>query len=173
MAEQKDTKSKAAVVIYRPSEGDPHTTFIRYGEREEHQVRFRANEPVEVLHSITVSQLLREERETPDGIRARSVERKVPLVDMLKTNPSFEVDGQRAERKAPLARLPDTPDQYRNYAVMWITASMSARAMDQRWEAEAGLRSRCGVGPEDISYIRPLFDARRKECADLDAQRAA
>lgn len=165
---------KVATVIYRPSEGDNSITWINYGETQEQQIRFRANEPVQVPYSIKIKQLLSEAFETKDGTPARRTrEVNVPLVEVLRKNPAFEVDGVQAERKRPLSKIPETADEYRNYAIAWIVTSMSAKAMQMRWESEGGLRERCGVTGGDLSHILPLYENRKAECAALDAQRAA
>lgn len=153
--------------VYRPlDEGDRL-------EVEQGGVRFRANVPVEVADTVTIMQLLTESRETPDGPRTKAIERHVPLYKVLEGNPWFEIDGVQPERKKATARLPESADQYRGYAISWIAASMSAAAMDKRWAGEESLRQRCGVSVADLGYVRPFFDARHEECADLDAQRAA
>ena len=161
------TKSKTATIVYRPQDPSDPVEMLFGG------VKFKANEPVEVPYSKTILQLLREERETPEGIRTRAVERAVPLPDVVRGNPWFEVDGVKAERKKATARVPDSADEYRGYAISWIATSMSADSMDKRWVAEEGLRQRCGVSSTEISYIRPFFDARHMECSELDKQRVA
>lgn len=158
-------KRKTATIIYRPQESTDPSEQIFGG------IKFRANEPVEVPYSKTIDQLLTEKFETPDGIRSRAVERQIPLPDVLRGNPWFEIDGVKHERVKPHMRLPDSSDQYRNYCINWISVSMSADSMDKRWIGEEMLRQRCGVSPGDISYLRPFFDARRMECAELDKQR--
>ena len=172
MAEAKPDRT--AIVIYRPQDGDNPITWINYGESEDATIRFRANEPVTVPYSLRINQLHTEQKETKDGTIARvTKEVKVPLVEVLRKNPAFEVDGVQAERKRPLSRIPDTADEYRNYAIAWIVASMSAKAMTLRWESEQGLRERCGVTGADLAHILPLYENRKAECAALDAQRAA
>jgi hypothetical protein len=153
--------------IYRPIEEGDRLEIEMAG------IKFRANVPVEVSDGVTILQLLREERDTPDGIRTRAVERKVPLYQVVTGNPWFEVDGVRPQRSVPGTKVPDTADEYRGYAITWIFQSTSAAAMDLRWAGEEGLRQRCGVNVSDRNYLMPFFQARHKECSDLDAQRAA
>jgi hypothetical protein len=161
------TPKHTRTFIYRPQEEGDRLEIEMAG------IRFKANTPVEVADNVTITQLLREERETPDGMRSRAIERKVPLWQVVAGNPWFEVDGKQPQRTQANTRLPDGPDAYRNYAIQWIAASMSARAMDLRWVSEEGLRQRCGLTNEDRNYIMPFFQARHQECAELDAQRAA
>lgn len=152
-----------AEVKYIPLDpGDPNeTTFAG--------IKFRANVAGEVPRNHLVQSLQREEITTADGIRTRSVERKIPALDLLKKNPHFEVDGERARRQAPHARVPDSADEYRGYCIAWIAESTGARAMDTRWDAEKGLRDRCGCDKADIDYLRPFFENRRSECNDADS----
>jgi len=158
---------KTATIIYRRQDDSDPREMLFGG------LKFVADVPQEVSYSRTIKQLHREERETPDGIRTRARELDVPLPDVLRGNPWFEIDGVKAERTKPMTRVPDTADEYRGYCINWITVSMSADSMDKRWVGEEGLRQRCGVSPTEIAYLRPFFDARRVECADLDKIRAA
>jgi hypothetical protein len=166
-------KTGTATVIYRPARDEPAEIRMFVTETNLVGVLFKANEPMELSYSKTLEQLLVEKYETDEGIRSRAVERKVPLPEVLKGNPSFEIDGVKPERVTPYARMPDTADGYRGYCINWISVSMSADSMDKRWVGEEGLRQRCGVSPSDIAYLRPFFDSRRIECAELDKQRAA
>jgi hypothetical protein len=166
----KDDRRSTATVIYRPDQHDP-PEILMFATETVPPMAFRANEPVEVPYSRTIPQLLVEKFETAEGIRSRSIERNVPVVEVIRGNPSFEIDGVRPERQRPAQRMPTDADQYRGYAISWISVSMSADSMDKRWIGEEGLRQRCGCSPSDIAYLRPFFDARRVECAELDQQR--
>jgi len=166
MPEHHAPQRKTATIIYRRLEDtDPREqTFA--------DIKFRADEPVEVPHSVTVQQLISEKYETSEGeTRRRSREKLVSLADVLKGNPWFEVDGIQIERKLPHAKLPDDADGYRGYAINWISTSMSADSMDKRWAGEEGLRRRCGVSATELAYLRPFFESRRFECAELDRTR--
>src|SRR3984885_413969 len=170
MAEVQEPRKKSATVIYRPEHGDP-SEVLMFATENTPGILFKANEPVDVPYSRTIDQLLVEKFETPDGTKSKSIERKVPLPDVIRGNPSFEIDGIKPERIRPLARMPTDSDGYRGYAINWISVSMSADSMDKRWAGEEGLRQRCGCSPADIAYLRPFFEARRMETAELDRQR--
>ena len=161
-------RPKSARVTYIPIDpNDP--PYQEFGG-----IRFLANTPVEVPYAKTIEQLISEKYEAESGeMRRRTREVKTPVPVALKGNPWFEIDGERTERQKPLTRLPETADGYRNYCISWIATSMSADSMDKRWIGEEGLRQRCGVSPAEISYLRPFFEARRMECAELDKTRTA
>lgn len=161
---------KTAIVVYRPDHDQP-PEIMMFATETKPGISFKANDPVEIPYSRTTQQLLVEKFETSNGIRSRAMERLIPIIDVLRGNPSFEVDGERPERIKPHARLPQTSDEYRGFCINWISVSMSADWMDKRWVGEEGLRQRCGCAPSDIAYLRPFFDARRVECAELDQQR--
>ena len=129
--------------------------------------------PTEVPYSHTIEQLLVEHFDTPDGVRSKAIPKRVPVPVVLAGNPYFDIDGVRPEKVKPHARVPEDADGYRGYCINWISVSMSADSMDKRWVGEEGLRQRCGCSPADINYLRPFFEARRVECAELDKQRAA
>ena len=157
---------KSAMITYIPLDhGDPVENVFG-------GIRFKANVPVEVPRTHTILQLIVEKIETKDGeLRTHGVERQIPLIEVLRGNSSFEIDGVRPERIKPHARVPEDADQYRGYCINWIFASTSADSMDKRWIGEEGLRRRCGVSPSDIDQLRPFFESRRMECAELDKQR--
>ena len=179
VTETQEPKRETAIVIYRPDFGEP-PEIMMFATETKPGISFKANEPVEVPYSFTVEQLLVEKFQTPDGTRSRAIERKVPAPDVLQHvdedgkivgNPSFEVNGFQPPRSKAMVRLPTDSDAYRGYCINWISVSMSADSMDKRWVGEEGLRQRCGCSPSDIGYLRPFFDARRMECAELDRQR--
>jgi hypothetical protein len=138
-------------------------------------IMFHANVPKEVPDTVTVLQLITETRETTDGeVRSKGREQKIPLYKVLEHNPWFEIDGVKPPRPAlATARVPDTADEYRGYAIAWIATSTNAVTMDKRWMGEDMLRRKCGVGASDLAYIMPFFDAKREECADFASQRVA
>jgi hypothetical protein len=151
-----------AEVTYVPSHGGPLQTKMG-------GIVFRANVPTKVPRSVTVDQLLRKEHENPDGsIVSRSIEGRVKLVEKLKRNPFFIVDGVQAKRVEPASALPDTSDKYRNYALMWITRSTTAEGIRARWAAEHGLRESLGVSQEDLSFLSPLLEMKIKECGEME-----
>jgi hypothetical protein len=148
---------KTADVTYVPGDGDPNRTVWN-------GVEFRANIPVTIPYSKTVSALLRKETIGPEGeIRSRGVETTISMVELARKNPSFMVDGVQAERKFGSQRLPTDPDQYRGYALGWIRESNTLRQLEQRWEGEAPLREKCGLELKDENYLRPFLEARRDQ----------
>jgi hypothetical protein len=83
-------------VIYRPYDGDPHT--VKWNG-----VQFRANVPVTLDRANRehhIEQLL--PKQFP-GTNGETLTKHIPALvfmgDMARTNPSFEVDGERARRK--------------------------------------------------------------------------
>lgn len=156
-------------ITYIPQNGDPvRTTW--------NGIHFPAHIPVKVPRTVTIAVPMPIQTKGADGelingivqpdgsIQTRHVERKVPLVELAKGNPLFSVNGAApAEAKKGQARVPDTPDQYRGYAIRWIAASTNAKDMDARWNAEVDLREKCGCNDEDIGYLRPFFEARHDQ----------
>lgn len=100
----------------------------------------------------------------PDGtIQTRHVEKRVPMAELARNNPHFMVNGKQADKPAPKKiRLPESPDEYRGYALRWIADSTELSAMQVRWDAEQALRDRCGVNDADVAYIMPFFEAKRE-----------
>jgi hypothetical protein len=162
-------KSGTRTFIYRPQ--DPADPI----EMSMGGIMFHANVPKDVADTVTVLQLITETRETAEGeVRSKGREQKVPLYKVLEHNPWFEIDGVKPPRPQPAtARVPDTSDEYRGYAIAWIATSTSAATMDKRWSGEDMLRRKCGISASDLAYIMPFFDARREECADIQSQRVA
>jgi hypothetical protein len=142
-------------ITYHPGEGDPVRT-------EWNGLKFAAHIPTRVSKKHTVLVPLPVTVNMPDGtVQTRHVESRVPMVELAKKNPTFVVNGQQAEKPAPgKTRVPESPDEYRGYALKWIAASTEKSAMDVRWDAEAALRDRCGVNDGDIAYLRPFFEAK-------------
>jgi hypothetical protein len=147
----------SAKVIWHPEEGDPAKMTMN-------GIEFKANVPVMIPMSKTISYPERKEHYLPDGtLQSRGVEVTKPMVEILRTNPAFSVDGVRTERKAATARVPTDSDQYRGYALRWIRESTSHEQIVQRWDGEQELRDRCGCAPKDISYLTPFLEARKEQ----------
>jgi hypothetical protein len=149
-----------AEVVYTPLDpGDPHETEFA-------GIKFRANVAVQVPLARTVNQLQRKEHYTTEGdLRSRSIEVKTPIVEALRNNPHFRIDGEQAVRDRPHSKVPDSPEGYRGYAIAWIALSKGAKEMKMRWEMEKPLRHACGVDKTDIEYIMPLFESKFDELA--------
>jgi len=158
--QQKDAKSNQPVddITYIPGEGDP--AKVKWNGLE-----FKAHIPIKVSRSHTVLVPLPVEVTAPDGSRlTRHVEKRVPMVELAKNNPSFSVNGETPiARKMGTQRVPTNSDEDRGYCIAWIAASTAASAMNARWEAEAELRAKCGCDDRDIAYLMPFFHARLEE----------
>lgn len=98
--------------------------------------------------------------------RTKAVEKWVSMIEIAKTNPAFQVEGEAppATRRSPgRPRKPVDADEYRGYAMAWIAAADNHDELAERWNDEEALRGRCQVGDEDIAYLRPFFDAKHHE----------
>jgi hypothetical protein len=152
--------------IYIPGTGDPQHTTIG-GEVQNNQVvggyTFIANVPQKLPRkTATTMCLVRQERELSDGqIVSRSIEKKVPLYELLKTNPSFMVNGVPPPPRAGImAKLPTDPDQYRGYCIGWMREAKDAPSIQARWDGEQLLRERLGVNASDLAFIIPFMQGR-------------
>lgn len=147
-------------IAYIPQEGDP-IRIVWNG------ITFPAHMPVKVPRSKTVLYPKREAREMPDGsVITRSIESRIPMVELAKMNPFFSVNGETPiARKIGKAKTPTNPDEYRGYAIRWITTSSNPGEMDARWDAEQPLREQCGCDDKDIAYLRPFFEAKHEQVA--------
>jgi hypothetical protein len=144
-------------VTYTPLEsGDPHTTTIA-------GISFRANVPVTIAADRTVAQLIRRDKETADGeVRTQSVEGKVKVIELLKGNPWFRVEGfEQPKRKAGVARTPISSADYKGYALRWIAASDSVAELEKRWEDEDGMRIQCAVSDDEAATILMFLEAQK------------
>lgn len=154
-----EQEERSAEVVYVDDEG-PNRTSIG-------GIEFKLNVPVKVPYSKTILQLHKKESIGPEGEpRSRSVEVRVPLVEVLRGNPGFSIDGVRHERKLGTQRLPTDSDQYRGYALSWIRATNTLTQLNQRWDGEEALREKCGCEPKDVSYLAPFLEARREQLSE-------
>jgi hypothetical protein len=151
-------------ITYCPGQFDPPRT-------EWNGVRFKANVPVKISKKQTVLVPLREEFLQPDGSRiTRAVERRVPMVELAKGNHTFSVNGaEPVAHKVGTDHVPTSPDEYRGYAIAWISSSTKSSEMDARWDGEERLRDKCGVSEQDIAYLRPFFEAWHMQVKDRAA----
>lgn len=131
-------------------------------------VKFPANVPVELdpkLHGYKVPL----PKKTLDPATGRTltehVETWVSMIDQAKGNPSFQVEGEApvAARKPGRPRIPRTSEDYRSYALAWISAMEDVQDLAERWDAEDVLRENCGVGEDDLKYLTPFFQAKHHE----------
>lgn len=149
-------------VIYTPQEnGDPLTTSFG-------GFSFRNGEPVDIPDDATVLQtVIVETGRTADGeMRTKGVDKKVPLVEVLKGNPYFKVEGAEpapvVKKQVGRPSTPKTPEEYKAFAMAWFGRVESHTALAERWEAEASLREKCSVHDDGdvVSYLRQFFDGR-------------
>lgn len=91
------------------------------------------------------------------------------VIEMAKGNPWFTVG---SEKPAPLPTVgkPTSDVQYRQYAVAWVQNSKSSEEMTKRWDAEEELRTDCGVGSDDIEYVRAFFDPKFEKLKRAEAE---
>lgn len=131
-------------------------------------VKFPANVPVDLdpkLHGYKVPL----PKVTHDPVTGRRmtehIETWVPMVETAKTNPSFRVEGEApaVARKPGRPRVPRTSEDYRSHAQAWIAAANDHEELEERWTTEEPLRERCEVGEDDLSYLRPFFEAKHHE----------
>jgi hypothetical protein len=120
-------------ITYTPIHpGDPADTLWN-------RHRFRANIPVIV-------------QDVKGGLTAKE------MVEAAKGNPWFVVEGEEQAKAIP--SVPETPDQYRSYAIGWIRTSVTSREMASRWRAEEDLRIQCGVSDEELVDIQAVYKNR-------------
>jgi len=152
------TDKMTAEVTYHPDDGDPIKT-------EWAGIKFVGNIPVSVPLTKTIMAPIRKQfQNTADGtLQSRSTEHPMSIVELARNNPKFSVNGERAERKEPLQRLPTDADQYRGYALRWIRESTTLAQLNERWRGEVELRERCGCEDKDENYLMPFLNARRDQ----------
>lgn len=101
--------------------------------------RFRANVPTKV-------------RDVPQGLTAKE------MVASALNNPWFAVEGEEQAKATP--SVPETPEQYRSYAIGWIRTSVTSREMSARWREEDDLRIQCGVSDQELVDIQGVYKNR-------------
>jgi len=120
-------------ITYTPIHpGDPADTLWN-------RHRFRANVPVSV-------------RDVPQGLTAKE------MIERALDNPWFAVEGEEQAQATPVT--PETPEQYRSYAIGWIRTSTTSREMAARWRSEDDLRIQCGVSDQELSDIQGVYKNR-------------
>jgi hypothetical protein len=151
-------------VTYVPQDrADPSTSIWN-------EIKFPANVPVELdpknrLHGYPVPT----RKTIVDPATGREMfeykETWVSMIELAKTNPSFQVEGEApaAIRKPGRPRVPRTSEDYRSHAQAWIAAADNHEELEERWTEEEALRERCEVGDDDLSYLRPFFEAKHHE----------
>lgn len=148
------------IVVYRPDRQDPVWTKMN-------GVEFHAGEPVKLPRSKTIMQLVTEQRELPDGtITTKAMEKRVKMVDSLRTNHAFVVNGVQAPRpKQAAEKLPNDALGYVAYANKWIAKCETAGELEHRWTGEQTLRESRGVTDRELERIMPFLEATRERLA--------
>jgi hypothetical protein len=133
-------------------------------------VKFPANVPVELddkLHGYKVPLPITRIDAATGRTLTQHRETWVTMAEQAKGNPSFYVEGEvpvvAPKRHPGRPRIPRTSDDYRSHAQAWIAAADNHEELEERWTEEEALRERCGVGDDDMSYLRPLFEAKHHE----------
>jgi hypothetical protein len=133
-------------ITYAPvSESAPYETIWN-------KHRFRANIPTAV-------------RDVVGGNTAAQ------MIESAKTNPDFMVEG--FPRAIPRALDPETPEQYKTYAVGWIRHSINSVELMRRWKNERDLREECGVGTDDEEYLHSILNPRHSLLKESEKLQAA
>lgn len=133
LAERAAAGEQLPQITYIPIHpGDPADTLWN-------RHRFRANVPVSV-------------RDVPQGLTAKE------MVDAARGNPWFKVDGEEQATTVPI--IPETPEQYRSFAIGWIRTSTNSKEMGARWRAEDDLRVQCGVSEHELADIQAVYKNR-------------
>lgn len=147
------------VTYVPPDDGQQHPSSLTWNG-----ITFHANVPLDldpVKHAYNVLEVERWIDPATQRPMSKTVERWKPMSEIAKANSYFVVEGEtpaRAKRGRP--PLPKTPEEYRAHAVAWIRAIDDHDELNERWNTEEAMRERCGVGDDDIDYLRPMFDAR-------------
>lgn len=133
-------------------------------------IKFQANVPVELdLKNRAHGYMVPTRKTIVDPVTGREMfeykDAWVSMIEIAKNNPSFHVEGEApaAARKTGRPRIPRTSDDYRSHAQAWIAAATDYEELEERWTGETDLRERCGCGDDDLSYLRPFFEAKHHE----------
>lgn len=133
-------------------------------------IKFSANVPFELDPNNSAHGYMQQVRKTiVDPVTGRQMfeykEAWVSLIEILKGHEDFQIEGEApaAARKPGRPRIPRTSEDYRSHAQAWIAAADNHEDLEERWTQEEGLRERCGVGDDDLSYLKPFFEAKHHE----------
>jgi hypothetical protein len=151
------------VTYVPPDDGQHHPSSLTWNG-----VTFQANMPVDldpVKHAYDIDEAERSVDPVTQRLLLKTVTRRVTMAEVAKTNPFFVVEGepQAVARKPGRPARPKTSEDYRAHALAWIASIDDPDELAERWNTEETLRERCGVGEDDVSYLRPLFEARHLE----------
>lgn len=142
LAERAANAAALPKITYVPiNPGDPSDTLWN-------RHRFRANVPTAV-------------QDVKGGLTADE------MIELAKGNPHFIVDGFEQAEGTPA--IPETPEQYKQYAVGWIRTSNISVEMMRKWRSEDDLRVQCGVGDDDLDYIQTIYKARLSVLKEAEA----
>lgn len=135
-------------------------------------VTFQAGKPV--LLSLDnkrhyIENDLPKQKEMADGTYVTlTAKTKVSMIELAKFNCCFEVEGfPRFIKPLPEGRRPQTSEEYRSWAQGWFASAgtdgddiQAPREMLERWDDEAAMRERCGIGEDDELFLKPFFDMK-------------
>jgi hypothetical protein len=134
------------------------------------EIPFHANVPVELdphneRHGYMVPIVKHWIDPTTQEKRSKAKDEWVSMIEIARSHSHFRVEGEfvAPRRGVGRPRKPTTSEEYRDYAIGWIGDADDPILLAERWNDEETLRQRCGVGDEDISYLRPMFDAKHHE----------
>lgn len=163
--------------LSRPKAADKHEFKVTYRPGPEDRshtvwngIRFEAGRPVTLStknkrHFVEVD--MPKQHTLEDGsYTTRTVKTLLSMIEMAKGNPFFEVEGfPRFVKPLPEGRRPQTAEEYRSYAQAWFAGddegeTQTPKEMLERWQDEAALRERIGVGEEDEQFLKPFFDMK-------------
>lgn len=89
------------------------------------------------------------------------------MVEAARGNPWFAVEGEEQAKATPV--IPETPEQYRSFAVAWIRLATDSKEMARRWRSEDDLRVQCGCGDDDVEYIQTIYRSRHALLKEQEA----
>lgn len=155
-------------VTYRPIEPtDP--AFIEWNN-----IRFDANVPVDLdaankAHGYMIPMPI--ERIIDGEVRTLHKEKWVPMIELAKGNPAFEVGEPAASAPPRKGRppAPKTPEEYRAHAQRWIVAITDPDDLATRWGSEQELREKCGCGEDDVAWLNQFYEQRHQMLTALAA----
>ena len=128
--------------------------------------KFVANIPIEIPDSATIDNVEVVHTVNDEGLpRTHTRNVKTKVLDMLRKNPYFQVEGAPAVKKRGRPPIPKNADEYKAHAQAWIAESGSTAELEAHWERELELRERLGVSDEsdEVRFLRPFYDRRHAE----------
>lgn len=164
-AQQTEAPKRQFKLWYHPGPDDKAKTVWN-------GVTFMAGTPVTISldnprHYVAVD--MPHQIDMPDGTyTTRTVHKKIFMGELAKGMPTFELEGHpRFIKKLIEGRKPQSSAEYRSWCQEWIAGAgdedseiQSARQLLERWDDEEAMRERCGVGDDDVLFLKPFFDMK-------------